>query len=109
MKKLILLLSIVMFTSCSEVYLVRYSVSGSTDARVTYLHSSTSVSEDITGNWSKDIYIKAGQPVGISALNNESSTLDVRVMFIGSGDWCLYEKKTGSHFVNIQGVIRSMF
>jgi hypothetical protein len=87
--------------------LVRYSVVGSSNANVVYISGINSIEDNISGYWEKDVYVNGGESIGISVKNNEDSELDVRVQFLGRGDWEMYKRVIDKTFVNIKGVIHS--
>lgn len=107
--KLTIIFLLIILSSCSETYLIRYSVTGTaTTATLTYYDNGYNIEENITIPWTKDIFIRSGELTGISVLNTSDGKIDGRVFFKGNNGWQLYKRQIDENFIMIKGVINSI-
>jgi len=108
MRFCIMLLLCILFISCSESYLVKYSIQGTaTTANVLYLYNGESVEESVILPWNKEMFIRDGEQIGLYVTNTSTGEIDCRVYFIGRGNWQTYKTEVSETSVIIKGVIHS--
>jgi hypothetical protein len=107
--KYILLIIVLLLSSCSESYLVKYTMQGTaTTADITYYDNGNNVEESVTLPWSKEIFVRDGDLVGISAHNTSAGEMDCIIFFYGHGNIQTFERQKDEIYILIKGVIHSI-
>lgn len=109
MMRYIIFITVLLLSSCSESYLVKYTLQGTaTTADITYYDNGVNVSESISIPWSKEIFVRDGDMIGISAHNTSYGEMDCMILFYGNGNIQLYDRQVDDLYILIKGVIHSI-